>query len=472
MLGLDRRICNSPDADGKLKEPLITPDYSSRLEDIYLLTARRLLIREGNLHLLSFVQHDTEVGAGSLPSWVPQWHINKHRLITQFDLLSGHPVKVAQEATWAKKTVSSKHLTDGLWNSEKPLDVIDDGTLRAQGLLLTTVSEKCADVAFTTDCGSGWIQALRQWLQRVLIWSENNAQQDGRDVSQLQLHDIVFRVFYRVLFGGHLRIKDVFNQLRREINVFRDLLYSVSAEAANLCPTTRRLVIQMCRSRTLFLTIEGQVGIGPQCLQPGDSVCLLSGAAVPLLMRQDPGALARWLLVGETYVNGLAHVSNDYEAAEDFEALHNGAALDELRSSLANSGIRIQSDPTRLPRSCGMSKSYLWSNEFDPLEELSGEIPQQASVCIAGLTIASQSKKSRRSMSNLQRPALELASWRWRRLTLASPSSSSSIDEQLSHVLSAEQPLLYLFRCLPGFKSSSTPDQPVYKQSPMRMPSC
>lgn len=78
----------------------------------------------------------------------------------------------------------------------------------------------------------------------------------------------------------------------------------------------------MCHSRTLLLTTGGRkVGLGHRCIQPGDSICFLSGAAVPLLMRPHPHDLLQWLLVGETYVNGLAYASNDCSVSEDFEAL-------------------------------------------------------------------------------------------------------------------------------------------------------
>ena len=38
-------------------------------------------------------------------------------------------------------------------------------------------------------------------------------------------------------------------------------------------------------------------------------------------MRPHPQDPLQWLVVGETYVNGLAYVSNDYEVSNSFEAL-------------------------------------------------------------------------------------------------------------------------------------------------------
>lgn len=96
LLGLDRRLSMSSNdfTDAQWAEwlrsddeqlfvfhapptirPLVIPDYSQGIDRLYLETARGLLARERNLHLLSFVQHEVQAGDGTLPSWVPQWHV-------------------------------------------------------------------------------------------------------------------------------------------------------------------------------------------------------------------------------------------------------------------------------------------------------------------------------------------------------------------------------------------------------------
>jgi hypothetical protein len=346
LLGLDRRIHDLPEGDVKSPGQLLKPDYSKTLEKIYLQLAEQLVTREGNLHLLSHVQHGAEVGTGPLPSWVPQWHINKHRLITQFDLASDRPVNVAPQHAQVKST-NDRGLHEDAQASGQTFRVLDDHTLEAEGSLLATISQTCADVAFTFESDAGWLLALRKWLQIVSTWLAQGLRQNQPDTSSEQLDDVAFRVFYRTLFGGHLRIKDVFNELRGELKAFRESLYSATFEAASFCPTTRRLVIEMCRSRTLFITTGGQLGIGPQSAQKGDSICLLYGAATPLLMRQHTQKSDRWLLVGETYVNGLVRDSDDYEAKEDFEALHITADSKTLVEFFGDSKTRRRIDLER-----------------------------------------------------------------------------------------------------------------------------
>lgn len=324
--------------------PLVTPDYSQGIDKVYLSTAKALLAREGNLFFLSFVQHDVRIGQSGLPSWVPQWHVNKHRLITQFDLLHDHPVSFFLELAWAKNTTGSETafrgydgrigssirfmtapiIHSGLTDSTV---VENDGTLRTQGLLLSRVVKSCPSAASMTETSHQWLQTLRDWYRTVSTWFAQAAQPNGSpDLSSNQLDDMVFKTFYRTLLGGHFRVKAVFLELRKELESFRALLLSDKSVVTNPCPTTRAYVIQICRSRTLYLTDTGQLGIGSQYLQPGDHVCFLAGAAVPLLLRprSDPEFVhrqRRWVLVGETYVDQLSGASPDLKIPEDFPSL-------------------------------------------------------------------------------------------------------------------------------------------------------
>lgn len=318
-------------------QPSVSPDYSQRIDRLYLSTAKALLTRERNLHLLSFVQHEAQAGQGDLPSWVPQWHVNKHRLITRFDLLPDHPIYASLRNALAKSTIVAESgvCTTSEPSQSKPVagrtpleDFIidDDGTLHAQGLLLATVAKSCSNANFTVDHGHRWLETLRAWYQSVSAWFTQDCKSGPLDISQNQLDDEVFRKFYGFLLGGHCRAKDAFLGLRTELQSFRTSLRSGSInDDTDVFPTTRAFVTQICRSLTLFLTDSGQLGIGPQCLEPGDCVCFLNGAAIPLLLRPLPGAEARyhhWILVGETYVNGLADTSPEWESAEEPEALH------------------------------------------------------------------------------------------------------------------------------------------------------
>jgi hypothetical protein len=434
LLGLDRCLRSSQLVEKELEEQFITPDYSQNIEEVYLATARKLLVREGNLHLLSLVQHGDKIATKSLPSWVPQWHINTHRLITQFDLVSGHPVNVALESVWARRTDSTaEHLQSSLL-SGKSFHVSSDDILQAEGLLLDDVSKRCEDPTFTPDSGSGWIETFRQWFREVVTWLKQGFEQNP-GISSGQLNDIAFRIFYRTLFGGHLSIKEVFKTLREELPVLRSALFSANTEDVESCPTTKRLVVQMCRSRALFLTAKGKIGIGPQCLGPGDSVCLLSGAAVPLLMRPCPRDPLRWLLVGETYVNGLAYASNDYEIAEDFEAVHISGVPENLLNFTAGSNSRVRKDlESELDRRTRGWPSF--SNLYVRLDHMSGKLKRQIVLPVIRLTGALQKKRFCRISWSRRHLLTDLMSRKSEILTLANPESFLSNERLEFRMLS------------------------------------
>jgi hypothetical protein len=62
--------------------------------------------------------------------------------------------------------------------------------------------------------------------------------------------------------------------------------------------------------RRLFWTAKGYLGIGPATIQCNDNVCILSGGAVPFILRRMPRtklSSRKFLLIGEAYVHGIMH---------------------------------------------------------------------------------------------------------------------------------------------------------------------
>lgn len=313
LSGLDRCLCQISPA-----EDIIVPDYSRNIEDLYTSIAKKILYREGNLHLLSFVQHQRVIETRTLPSWVPQWHINQHTLVTQFDLLAGHPVLHTLETAWEKSSAPLQLPPGASPTYDGPFHISDDDVLQVDGLLLAVVSTTCSDAVFSSTSDNSWIDTLRHWHQSVVAWYTSESKTDHiHKPPANQVEDVAFRVFYRTILGGHLRYRSVRRDLRAELEAFRTLLTSSNIRDTDHCRTTRAMVTQLCRSRKLFFTTDNQLGLGPQTVQPNDEVCYLSSAAVPLLLRPHFPTRQSWQLLGEVYVNGMASASQDYGPAKD-----------------------------------------------------------------------------------------------------------------------------------------------------------
>jgi hypothetical protein len=76
------------------------------------------------------------------------------------------------------------------------------------------------------------------------------------------------------------------------------------SEATRL-PLRYRMRMGWMSSKRPFLTREGYVGMGPQCMRAGDSVVVLGVAKIPYIVRPDDGEAGRYLLLGECYCDGI-----------------------------------------------------------------------------------------------------------------------------------------------------------------------
>jgi hypothetical protein len=68
-------------------------------------------------------------------------------------------------------------------------------------------------------------------------------------------------------------------------------------------------IATICKGRTLFVTEDGRIGVGPDILQKGDEICIFYGAHTPFVVRPIKSVLVNvgnyYQLVGECYVHGL-----------------------------------------------------------------------------------------------------------------------------------------------------------------------
>jgi hypothetical protein len=59
-------------------------------------------------------------------------------------------------------------------------------------------------------------------------------------------------------------------------------------------------------NRRLFRTSEDHMGLGPESMETGDPVCIISGARTPFVIRKySEGGDKEYRLVGEAYVHGM-----------------------------------------------------------------------------------------------------------------------------------------------------------------------
>jgi len=59
--------------------------------------------------------------------------------------------------------------------------------------------------------------------------------------------------------------------------------------------------------RNIFVTQHGDLGIGVNKIQHGDSILLIFGLSVPMVARTVPGYENRYCLIGSAYIPGVMH---------------------------------------------------------------------------------------------------------------------------------------------------------------------
>jgi hypothetical protein len=118
------------------------------------------------------------------------------------------------------------------------------------------------------------------------------------------------------------RQKETLNEHQRRFELIKEVweeflrIVDVDGHVKDTCNTLRLnqglnsffvIFSNLYEHRRLFLTRKGLLGIGPRSLNSGDSIAILSGAAVPFAVRQIVSRedKVEWVIVGETYVHGL-----------------------------------------------------------------------------------------------------------------------------------------------------------------------
>lgn len=161
------------------------------------------------------------------------------------------------------------------------------------------------------------MRRLRQLFEGLIFGDRTTLMTN--EPSELQIQErarrLVLGFYYDLcqLFGPHPVFNDFLDSfksstpqgsksLRKEIQLCdRDVLKLNRMEYLGRAAGTTD---QMASARALFLTVDGNLGIGPHDVQQDDVVALVGGCGVPLVLRQYP---IFYELVGPAYVSGVMH---------------------------------------------------------------------------------------------------------------------------------------------------------------------
>lgn len=252
-------------------------------------TARRIIIQEGSLDILSHVELDARGDDNDLPSWVPDWTSPREGdvqlLYTNCSSIFQNFPYIGQKAYNVSKNTAIVH-----FGKEMP-----DGPykyLSVQGFIIDEVA--AANTFGEREGNESPIHMADRW-ERII------AQYQGNYLYLAQCKSI-WGALWEVFTRGLLHKTKYQNDLTPEgMGQFDNEIAS--------------RLSGMMNGWRFFCSPKGYLGLATHRAQPTDLLCIILGAHVPYVIRKNG---LYYSLVGEAYVHGLM----DGEAMRWGELVH------------------------------------------------------------------------------------------------------------------------------------------------------
>ncbi|KAL8366142.1 hypothetical protein RB595_004760 [Gaeumannomyces hyphopodioides] len=323
------------DNDPRAGRLFLRPDYSISEYELWKHVAIKVISESQNLSLLSSVQYDTDSFEARfmfpggrnpkqpLPSWVPNWNVAHRATLAPWDhndqfaaaknfpLHLGSPigsnnllVEGIQTGIIGKCYGTGWHQAVTALLEEEAMGgfFASDGGLRLLARTLTAGRNAYGSLT-TADSGGDSDGCLADLAAYILDCAENERERPRKWPAHSKSRWARRQTKSYGIFEQHPRLKEELEKLTEGGNT------------SQFCSA----VDSMGARRRLFITLNGYFGFGPDSLNEGDVVCVLSGADLPFVLRpvsQDSEnteqlrlnelpQVDHYLLVGECYIEGL-----------------------------------------------------------------------------------------------------------------------------------------------------------------------
>ncbi|KAI0425930.1 HET-domain-containing protein [Xylaria sp. FL1042] len=294
----------------------VTSDYKKLCREVYThVTA--VMLQQGHLSLLSYIQPRHKSDFGDLPSWVPDWYqpITEAFQIPANDHMTLQPTFSSSGVHTAGSEVEVKRSTSGK-------DIISlKGYVYCDVRDIASFPKRVSTWVISEEQGVSWVEqwfletlrltyhdktafsSFTERLQAVARASVAGVRQDARG-DYVRTDERLYAEAERLLRLSMHRIRD--EGIRREARDFlRGTRLERSAFRSDEIPWTGLVADITGRSlkRVPFVTTRGRPGLGYDNIRPGDVVAILKGAQVPYILRTLRNG--RFELVSEAYVDGI-----------------------------------------------------------------------------------------------------------------------------------------------------------------------
>jgi Heterokaryon incompatibility protein (HET) len=301
----------------------IKPEYSKsvRVEDVYRETAENILRKSSSLDLLS-VRRVTHNSKSQLPTWVPDWSVP--------DSWAGMFLPGAPEKSGYKHWATPAELRCAITFPE-------DGTICLSGHTVDRIEAISCKWTDERQLSTGSLSVLFKHIPR-----EQAVLNDWENFCQFQANheytptgERIFDVYWQTLIAGNL--EGGFDDAKQRYEQYEQCYRSKFRRTPSLilrwlgflamippCIAFMRslmksqedvwnqqeslavfyLAMTAAKSRRMFRTSSGYIGLAPALAWKGDEVVLLQGGRVPLILRRVRKS-EKWNLIGDCYVHGI-----------------------------------------------------------------------------------------------------------------------------------------------------------------------
>ena len=279
----------------------IEVDYEQSFEVIFAKSTWRIIVQRGNLSIFAKVENDRQPSV--LPSWVPDWRVRGETMGVSSD--SQQDIRYA--ATGSSRPVgklsdNAKVLTTSglMWDQVSEVKSADSGELD------DWVNDRFSRIVdgrkFYTPSNESLERALRRvyYLDKTEFTTESETTRWKPDS-----HEEFEKIVQRALSGE-----------QRDRVRYGVLLHSL---------------VKARRSRVIFVTESGRLGIAPDKVLPGDVITMLLGGEVPVVLRPFGDEIGHYTYVAECYVHGFMDGESLVDARRSAQPDHDPADVAWLK---------------------------------------------------------------------------------------------------------------------------------------------
>ncbi|KAI0428600.1 heterokaryon incompatibility protein-domain-containing protein [Xylaria sp. FL1042] len=269
------------DSDPSLGDVFVQPDYTKGDAEVYRRCAFEIIRKTQSLRLLLHVQTTfrEEQRWKDLPSWVPRWHRYTHPMMAPSEQVSSFNACASLPASPPRVE------NDTLFAKGRKFSQVRNVSPRAWDFVYRDNSESVIGYAWNKYFASSQAyEAKDEMLKAWCLVLTAGKDWSGELVDDTQQH-----------------LADMGACILSNRPFYRDLPEIPGAEDGDGYRFDLALR-DACHGRTLLLTDDGYVGLGPEITEKNDLVCILSGLVMPIILRHTGKG---YQVVGEAYVHGM-----------------------------------------------------------------------------------------------------------------------------------------------------------------------